>query len=447
MAFPVAAGVADCPMLRILLGQGQRDGGFALTNWLILDEMALMHATCRTWRSWIERCDLRRARYRELSPRLLPLLADCQWARPYISTAIVRRSAFEPEPDADGHWQLLHDSLSALAQLPRLCELELRTGASHIGHALLRGTFDSLHSTLSLLRLHLLHTDSLNLLQGIMTHIRPLGVLHTLHVTVQSSVPLDTLDLSALPHLPKLQIFHFWRPGGRDFRATAEQVRQLAQCTTFTSLEFGRWSPDEGYSERWAQRMIDEGLAALLPQPAAPGEEGPSLLQVLSLASTILTPQLWPYLTRMPKWITIWPKHWRHGMTSAQWNELGTLFPNLVSLAICPDEHDANFDALIRASDFLPPLLRIGARMDELRMGNGIRFSTAQLESIVQGLPVLRRLVLDGTFLESVEPLARARSLEKMMLIWCRNLDKVAQQFRVLLPALPFLTHLTLEDV
>ena len=135
----VAAGPADCPMLRILLGRGQRDCPFALSWLLMFNDLAVLYGTCHGWRTWICECPLRVERFREVTPYVLPKLVDCAWARPRIVR--IRLMPVDAELPPNEHRRLLEESLPTCARLPKLMQLQLHTASQSCAGNVLRTAF------------------------------------------------------------------------------------------------------------------------------------------------------------------------------------------------------------------------------------------------------------------------------------------------------------------
>ena len=301
-AVAAAAGVADCPMLRILLGRGQRDCPFSLSWMLMFNDLAVLHATCRAWQAWINTCELVVERFREVTPYVLPRMVDSVLARSRIVRIVLM--PVDAELPAAEHCRLLEESMITCTRLPKLMQLQMHSAAENCSGAVLCTTFDALQSRLNMVELHVTSPHGHDLAQALLTHVGLLPKLQEITLHLHEDVSTTDLDFSQLPRLALLDTFQLPRPSNSKYYATEEQVRHLAACPALTSLDCGSWAAFGPVTNQEADSRIASGIAIL----AATREDGSSSpLRQVRLPNTAVTVQMWPHLVKLANLTSMWP--------------------------------------------------------------------------------------------------------------------------------------------
>lgn len=230
------------------------------------------------------------------------------------------------------------------------------------------------------------------------------------------------IDLSPLVKLP-LRTLNIRQSKDARWTPTAQQVNVIvAVGQTLSKLNAGTWD------------------AAMLAELVKAKRASPVPLTRFQLNHSAVDSGSWAQLCQLPTLQLLFPGSWRPLSTQA-WSQLPR-FRNLQSLFIGGVMHHSG----LQTEHFLPALLQCRT-VSWLQLGAGLTLSGVQLQSIVESLPRLNRLVLQDLCIDSLAPLADGSDrLMHLELLRLRTFDDTPLSARELLPRLPRLSFLRIFD-
>jgi hypothetical protein len=441
-----------CYMLRNLI----TDSGaqFALTTWLILSELAVMHVTCQTWKLWLEAGSLLSMRRRRIRPSQIQLLLKCGWALRRIDAIELIPEKNYTFPDLRG--ESLQLAFTVLPALPRLQRLMVRTPVNVLlwPPSILFKCFRAL----MLIKLHVTALDPAekgHLTDAVLQTVGVLTGLTHLQLESQSLPDGSQLDFSGLTHLRLLNtlIIENQDLDGYTFTfpLTLEQVHCLTLCPALTHISCGSFHCTPQMRGR---RSVLEVMNSLLREKPLlewtctetfvagfVGRDPP--LTHLHLLSTCVTPDIWASLAQLTHLKELRPYCWSAAIPAQQWSSLAS-FANLQTLEINVDSVDRDGRSTMSAATFWPALLHC-KYLNRLLFGSQLAISLEQMQQLVQQLPQLTDLRLTEVFVDSMAPMEGC-TMTKLVLISCKDALGYPAQMRSMLPSMPQLSALHIED-
>jgi len=425
------------PMLTAL----ERDSGatFSLCQMLTLQELSALHTTSSSWRRWI---DALPAGPGLDAPPLALKPAAVLRMEPGAWTSRQIRSLTLLSHDADSKWNSsLEEEYATMRHLPHACprlrslRLQLPDWPEDAGPLL------ECLETLA----ELLQTFDLFLAEGAVPSpalhrlIQTLGRLQRLQVLKltndfppEEEEPVDWTPLTTLSELHSLSLYYVFPFTKFDYAEPA--LRTLAACRQLTFLSMASGSHSD-----W------DALQAFLS--ARPADAAP--IQELDLEQAEMYESEWKIikpiasLTRLNPFVL-----WRHEQL---WAELPRALPQLRSL------HITTVPPRTGCTVWLPAVTQC-PQLTDLHV-NGQNLTAAQLQELVDALPLLSTLRLDYCTLESLAPLASAHALTSLTIVGChseqpriagaeseRPKPKAPTDWRPLLPPLPALRRLVIKQ-
>lgn len=433
-----------------------RDTGasFTLLQWIELNDLAALNATCTTWRKWLLPASGCKTRSRALVPSRFAQLHQCPWVRSKL-----HRIDLLPEPNAASRpsdlMQATYEScLLALHDFPMLRGLVLHVQVATVQESVISHCFDALAGIVAL-QVHL-PTDGVAsgcdaVVRLIFKHAARLRDLLKLTVHGRVHAP-QTLPLEALPLIAGrlCGLCHFSLEARyNSFRATPEQARCLAACAHLRTLEFGLWDADPALlnadppidEETFLTDRIGALVEGIVRHPRKSSVDNFSRLIVMG---SVMSSAMWTHFRRLSTLTSVWPTAFRQ-LSAEQWNQL-RCFTALENLRIHAADLAADGRSLLPVADFLPSMIQC-TTVSNLALGGGLSLSTAQLELICLSLPALRWLAFRVMYLDGLAPLSLAPKLCDLTFVHCQQVNGDPLLVRVILPPLASLTKLTLADL
>ncbi len=415
-----------------------------------MNDIASLHASCRSWRDWLNSTQLQLNRYRECTPSRLPLLRCCGWA----SRAVTKYQLL-PQGDSELAVEGLRQALLLMTSVPSLQRLEIRSQVMQLDDSVAQLALQCF------IKVRILHLDApAPLLQTMLRHIHHLRSLQEFtlldELNAESDIDTAALDFSQLALLPQLQHARIFPPDAqgtfRLWSLTSAQVTQLVACQSLTVLSAGQWSLKALIGQPTYQQQVDEHLGQLvrsvLARPSHAAAEGheSAPLHFLDLSTSIMTPAVWRHVSQLTD-LTELNTWWSPELAEADWSKLSGMH-QLQTLNISFRDGNLSLQHLNWALAALPPSVssvHLCCGHVEFPRWN---FGVEQMRLLLSSLPHLRCLGVEHLRIniDALTPLAHAPHLHTLIFDGCAGTKAEAQMVRLALPLLPHLTALIIDD-
>lgn len=464
-ASPVASCESPPAANSAMLHYLARDTGasFTVLSFLFLDEISELHATCRTWRSWIAAPSSCLCRELDVRPsRFAPLMA-CSWLRPKLQLLLLLSETHSGSLELLRN--VLESSLLGLFAFPKLEALKFQLRVNRVSESVLRTCFAVLAPRLISLQIDLMHADPgsgidyenedspLTFVQLVMHEVIRLPKLEVLWITGHTHDLRDAeaISFEALPQLTALREFGI-ETRSDNYWATSAQVNCLAQCKWLEMIHFGRWckhpdrllSPDPVVDEAMQLAESIGVLVAAIEERLRERRDALGSPITVVLVNSNVSSAFWTYLCRIPCFERLWPNSFDR-LSSMEWKGLSK-FSQITSLRIAPS--DTPWAGVMQRSamqvdDFLSALLEC-PKLEDIFFRN-MALSSKQLEQICR--PQLTRLTLQRMWVASLLPLGSATQLRDLSIVECVDSESNPLLVRVSLPPMAALEELDIGEL
>lgn len=437
------ADVLASPMLRILRGDsGSRQ---SLLSMLPIADLVSLLATSRSWRAWIEHGHSLGSQRVTVWNYTQPSFSACGWVQQSTQSLQI---CYQTPPGAKAVW-------SVVPSCTRLRTLHVKAYSCVVRGYRMRASFAAVSTRLQHLEFESINVDCAF---ALLLALGPLRVLESL--VIRGSIDIPECDFAVVPSLPRLTRLILDEQGGRMKQCRPAQIEALARCTSLTDLDCGEWLPES--HRHPTRRPPDEvenldGIAMFLRLRA---DHGAARLRRWVLGSRpLVEPDGWRLVSQCTELEELDPcVRWSPALTADDWMQLRH-FTQLRSISIFDGTRAGNADpasAVIDLSRVCSALVHCRSLRRVQLVGCGRRsdkFVNEPLQPLLAAdvallarLPLLEWFHGRSLLLESLAPLSDAPALTELELFTCRGLHGELINLRAMIPAMPLLQSLTIED-